>query len=865
MPDKSFTGVERRRTTRLSVRIIDRVARVLITVGGIGTILAVLMIMVFLIWVVVPLFTGGEIGEGATIPRSNAEAPLRMGVDEYRIMGFLLLRNGQIRVYRLDTGETIETLTPFADTPPSSAAMARSSPEVAFGFPDGSMVPGRMEFSSRFLDKAHVPAEFHDMKPGEPRRFESGMVQKTPEGQYRIQTFALTLEEDRTARVEPPSPIVRMDLTIKPTGPVYALLTEDSRILIREATEKRNLLTGRTRVTWSGDEIALNPPGDRPLPDRVLLSDGGRFVYLVWRDGFLARLGRVEGELQIVETVDLLRDDDAEITALSFITGKSTFLVGDSRGRVRAWFPVRPERSGTLDGTVLTNAHELLTEDGSVSPVTAFGPSSRARLVSVGYADGSVRLFHVTSGKLVAARPTALAQPVQTIVITPKEDGIVAVSRREIATFAVLAEHPDVSIVSLFGKVWYEGYPEPENVWQSTGGTDAFEPKLGLVPLIFGTVKATLYSMLFGLPIALLAAIFASEFLDPRAKSMVKPTIEIMASLPSVVLGFLAALVIAPFVEDIVPHCLTAFFTIPISLMLGAYVWQLLPRPFAIRMGRFRIFFMFLCFPIGLRAAAMLGPVIESALFAGDIRMWLDGQRGSAFGGFAFLLFPMVGVAMLILTTRGLDFKLIPMTSHLDRVPLAVFDLCRFLVTLLLTLILTALLAFILTRAGLDTRGAVFGTYSQRNALVVGFVMGFAIIPIIFTIAEDALSAVPDHLRSASLGAGATPWQTAIRIVVPTAMSGLFSAVMIGLGRAVGETMIVLMAAGNTPIMDWSIFSGFRTLSANLAVELPEAVRDSTHYRTLFLAALTLFAMTFVVNSVAEVVRARFRRKAVQL
>ena len=166
---------------------------------------------------------------------------------------------------------------------------------------------------------------------------------------------------------------------------------------------------------------------------------------------------------------------------------------------------------------------------------------------------------------------------------------------------------------------------------------------------------------------------------------------------------------------------------------------------------------------------------------------------------------------------------------------------------------------------GWDPRGSFVGTYVQRNALVVGFVMGFAIIPIIYTISEDALSTVPRHLRSASLGSGATPLQTAVRVVVPTAMSGLFSAVMIGLGRAVGETMIVLMAAGNTPVMDWNIFNGFRTLSANIAVELPEAVRDSTHYRTLFLAALTLLFLTFIINTVAELVRLRFRRRAVQL
>jgi phosphate transport system permease protein len=166
---------------------------------------------------------------------------------------------------------------------------------------------------------------------------------------------------------------------------------------------------------------------------------------------------------------------------------------------------------------------------------------------------------------------------------------------------------------------------------------------------------------------------------------------------------------------------------------------------------------------------------------------------------------------------------------------------------------------------GLDPRDSYLGAYNQRNMLIVGFVMGFAIIPIIYTIAEDALSAVPQHLRSASLGAGATPWQTATRIIIPTAMSGLFSAVMVGLGRAVGETMIVLMAAGNTPVMDWNLFNGGRSLSANIAVELAEAVRDSTHYRTLFFAALVLFALTFVLNTVAESVRQRFRKRAFQL
>jgi phosphate transport system permease protein len=203
--------------------------------------------------------------------------------------------------------------------------------------------------------------------------------------------------------------------------------------------------------------------------------------------------------------------------------------------------------------------------------------------------------------------------------------------------------------------------------------------------------------------------------------------------------------------------------------------------------------------------------------------------------------------------------------ASLSRATNAAVDLGKFFAAALLTALLAYLFALVLNALGFDPRGSVVGTYIQRNALVVGFMMGFAVIPIIYTIADDALTSVPEHLRSASLGCGATRWQTASRIIIPTAMSGLFSAVMVGLGRAVGETMIVLMAAGNTPVLDLNFFNGFRTLSANIAVELPEAARNSTHYRVLFLAALTLFAMTFVLNTVAEAIRMRFRKRAYQL
>jgi phosphate transport system permease protein len=155
--------------------------------------------------------------------------------------------------------------------------------------------------------------------------------------------------------------------------------------------------------------------------------------------------------------------------------------------------------------------------------------------------------------------------------------------------------------------------------------------------------------------------------------------------------------------------------------------------------------------------------------------------------------------------------------------------------------------------------------FEQSNSLIVGFAMGFAVIPIIYTIAEDALTSVPNQLRAASLACGASRWQTTTRVVLPAAASGIFSGIVIGLGRALGETMIVLMAAGGTPVLEMQPLVGFRSLSAAIATEMPEAPHGGTLYRTLFLAGLVLFLMTFVINTVAEAVRIRLRRKLSRL
>jgi phosphate transport system permease protein len=363
-----------------------------------------------------------------------------------------------------------------------------------------------------------------------------------------------------------------------------------------------------------------------------------------------------------------------------------------------------------------------------------------------------------------------------------------------------------------------------------------------------------------------MGAIYTSEFLHRGVRATVKPVMEMMESLPTVVLGFVAALVLAPFVEEWIAAVLLAFIAVPLGLLLAAHLWQMLPTQLALRYdGIPKFALMGVVIAVTAWLAYQVGPLFEAALFAGNFKAWVNGDFGTGTPFMTFLLWPLWAVL------TGMAFKRFAGHHLRDRVRASARPqagrllFAKWVALAVASLIVSWLFASLLTLIGFDPRGGIVDTYAQRNALVVGFIMGFAVIPNIYTLAEDALNSVPAHLRSASLACGATPWQTAMWVILPTAASGVFSASMIGMGRAVGETMIVVMAAGNTPIMEWNIFSGLRTLSANIAIELPEAVKDETNYRVLFLAALTLFVMTFIINTFAELIRQRFRKRAFQL
>lgn len=856
-----------RQRTRALVRFTDAASRALITVGGIGTIVAVALVFMFLVWVAVPLFFPAKVSAAHAVEKEGAWVPpLHVGVDEYMDMAWTLHRDGHVAVYQLQTGDRLRDFVLFGDGvagAPTAFSSIPGSDEFAMGFGDGSVRLGKIGFKTRFIESGPETASLGELGVGESIRLADGVVTRTPAGQLRVQEVDVDFGDPMM--VGSGSPIALIAHAETPSGPIFAVVQEDGSLLLSEVRQKRNMLTGKTTANLRTSEVRYQAPA-AGLPSTLLMSGLGASLVLIWGNGSAIEFATHKLD-EVLETqrVDLLATPEARLTDLSPMIGSITFVVGDDTGAADVWFPVR-DQEGSDPRPKLTQVRSLPRGE---APVAALAPSSRSRAIAVGYADGSIQLMHTTSNKLLAELKVEVPQlagpsPVA-LAMAPKDDGLVAMTEEGIWSWRIDLRHPEASIQALFRPVWYEGYPKAEYVWQSSSGTDDFEPKLSLVPLIFGTLKATVYSAMFGVPMALLAAICTSEFFSRRWRTPVKSTVELMAALPSVVLGFLAALIIAPFVERWLPVVLSMLVTLPVAVIVGACLWQLLPRSLYLRLSRFRLIAVLIALLAGVSGAYALGPTLQDVLFAGDIKLWLDGSRGGPAGGWALLLFPAVAVAVGAAVGMRVRPSLARGLSEASRLQIATWDLLLVLGSIAATFLIVGGLAAGLSLLGFDPRGSVLGTYIQRNTFVVGFVMGFAIIPIIYTIAEDAFSSVPDHLRSASLAAGATQWQTVSRVVLPTAMSGVFSAVMVGLGRAVGETMIVLMAAGNTPILEWNIFSGFRTLSANLAVELPEAVRGDTHYRTLFLAALVLFLMTFAVNSVAEVVRRRYQRRSHQL
>ena len=732
-------------------KVKDVVMRRVVQFGGISVIAAIALIFVFLLSVVYPLFETPSTQQIASyqVPGDENSESIFLAIEEQAEIAMRVSNTGEVLFFDVTDGEVINkhSLPVSADNPIRSFQVINETL--------GIMVVGLQSGDLLFF-RHHYQLEFT-----ETRRIIHPKV-SYPYGEELIHVVD--------------GPILDFGIGENEESISILLRTDNDRIVFKSFEKETSLI--EEDVTLNPlDAITLSPVA-RVLG--ILVDPEQEWGYVLNKEGNLLTFDiRDKNNPELQENVRVT-ERDVVPTSLAYLTGGVSLLIGDNEGELSQWFQVRS------DGDLRFKLTKIRDQQIGTAPVISIASEQLRKGVIAATEAGEIKLLYTTSERDLLSLPAG-GSAIRNLAVAPRADIFLAENDTgKLKVWNIDNHHPESSMRALWGKIWYEDYIEPDFVWQSSSASSDFEPKFSLIPLTFGTLKAAFYAMLFAMPLAICGAIFTAYFMAPRMRGAVKPTIEIMEALPTVILGFLAGLWLAPFVERHLPGVFSVLLLAPLGVVLVSLLWWKAP-------SKWKTYI-----PDGWQAAILIIPIIiitwlcvsvspfvERWLFDGDIRIWMSESLGVGF--------------------------------------------------------------------------------DQRNALIIGIAMGFAVIPTIFSIAEDAIFSVPKHLTSGSLALGATPWQTLVRVVLPSASPGIFSAVMIGFGRAVGETMIVLMATGNTPVMDFSIFQGMRTLSANVAVELPESEVDSTHYRILFLAAFVLFIFTFFFNTVAEIVRQRLRKKYASL
>ncbi|GAK57180.1 ABC transporter, inner membrane subunit [Candidatus Vecturithrix granuli] len=860
---------QRKKQVSRKVLIADWFADRIITIGGVLVILAVLGILVFLVRETFPLFQSGEMTKTSSYTvEIPAEQVLTLTMDEYKTLAFTLFANGISSLHHAATGVKL-TPPPLGFQGKTITAVASSIDQthLGIGFADGTVQFAEMQIVTEIVPADRLPQHLQQI---DERDSTDGIAvySRIPGNQFRKIHYDIHVD-DPVEATNNGAAIAALDYRVSGKAErqlkAFVVVDQEGNITLNLAKSKMNLMTGKPSVTIEHIPLPPLPEGVAASLYDVLLTQKADTVMVAGVDGTVYRYNTQNVKSPFLAEKTRVLPPNTELSAFHFLLGEQSLVVGGADGSLGVFFLVSKADNDSQDGQMLVKGRRFAS---TASAIRHFSASNRGKSFALALENGDILVLHGTSQKILARFPADHpGVSYRKILLAPRFDGLFALQENGQARFWEFdVPHPETTFRTLFQKVWYEGYAEPGYTWQSTGATEDFESKFSLIPLIFGTIKAAFYSLLFAVPIAILGAIYTSEFLHLRVRSVVKPIMEMMASLPSVVLGFVAALVLAPIVETWIAAVILAFVAIPVALMFSALLWQLLPFHLANRWRGIPKFSLM----IAVMLAAMfvtyqLGLLFEVFFFQGDFKAWVNGDLGTATPFLFLLLLPLSFTLIAAVVTRYWGRRISKLMLVISPFQAALFDMVKWLLMVGSSIALSYCLAYLFTAFGFDVRGSFVNTYIQRNTLIVSFAMGFAIIPIIYTIAEDALNAVPEHLRAASLGCGATPWQTALYVVLPTAVSGVFSAIMIGMGRAVGETMIVVMAAGNTPILDWNVFNGLRALSATIAVELPEAVKNGTLYRILFLSGLVLFAMTFVINTIAEIVRIRFRKRASQL
>lgn len=724
----------------------DRLTRAVVSGGGFLVLLALLGLFCFLLYAALPLFRSANVGADLNrLPVAKGQV-MALGADDANAWVWSIDHLGQGQFIGLH-GQVPLTAQPLLAGADRVVAASGGQPLYALTTPEGGLRLAAPDFS------AAVPV-------------------------WRFPFAALvSAVGDR--------PLRQLALaSVAPDRAQLALQTADGRVEVISSGAQ-----GVRRWPLSPDVLPV---------DRLLWSADGRLLY------------RLAGhQLSIYELADngapqwreqrQLTDSDQGPLTLWVAPADGSLLVGQGDGRLTQWFDIATHNGHRLARIRQFDVHfrpgsqlaaparrpvfGMLAADGSV---TLFSLRDRAPLLilprSASYPPPGLTAVSVSGSADVKAGLSAAlpvdAQHGRQLAFSPQGNGLLLSEGNLLMRRPLDLASPDISWRTLIRPVWYPQYPAPAWLWQSTPADARQGGKYSVVPLVVGTVKAAGYAMLFATPLALAAAIYSAWFMSPGLRRWVKPAMEIMGAVPSVIIGVIAMLWLVPHIAD----------------ALGAVVLLPLVVPLVV-----------------LACGALMG------------RSTLPLRRALPAGWECVLLLPLIALTVWLLfwLTPGVERWLF----------------------------------------GRSLSAALGGHYNPLNALVVGIAMGFALIPLMYSLAEEALFNVPSTLIKGSLALGATPWQTLLGVTLPSASAGLFSAFILGIGRAVGETMIVLMASGNMPQVDGSLFQGLRALAANIAIEIPEAAQGGELYRVLFLTALVLFVFTFVINTAAEALRLRLKAR----
>lgn len=720
------------------VKLYDNIAKVFIKLCGGLVILCVIMIIFMIFRVAKPLFDSTSIEQKKHSLSIKPDEISYIGIGEYLNFLFYIKKNGEVQSYD-KTSLAVSTLL---------KQESKKSVVSVDHFSKDLYSVHYNDFSTNILRIKTLPV----FEKNKERRLELKLS--------LVREIAAPQKELLQAKVQKASYDIE-------TGTATKIICYESQVFVN----KHQLLSDDFEEIDEEKNYLI--PFEQKIK-AVALDSRGLQLWVATDKGSLYRYALNADHAALKEILET----NKSISCLNFIFGDVSVVAGFENGDVATYFPIRIDKNKNKRELVQTHLFQHKQEI-----ITSIQPSFNDKSFLVHTLGGNLYLNHMTTEKNILKMVGS--DFCEYASLAPRGDALVKISSGGVITSVdINNKHSEASFAALFSKVWYEDYPEPAYVWQSSSASNDAEPKLSLIPLIFGSLKGTLYAMLLSIPMALLAAIYISQFATPRLKSIIKPSVELMSAIPSVVVGFIAALWLAPNMDENLFLFAFSFVAFPMTFFLFLLLWNAFVPSSIKKINEQGYHILFIAPALILTFICMYYSkgFVENLIFAGEFK------------------------------AKSLSF---------------------------------------------------FGVenYDQRNCLIISFALGFTVIPLIFTIAEDVLSSVPKSLSANSLALGANRWQTVWRVILPSASPGIVAGVIIGFGRAIGETMIVLMATGNTPYIDISLFNGMRTLSANIATEIPEAPFEGTLYRVLFFSAVILFTITFLLNTVAELIRQALRKK----